>query len=932
MGEVYRARDVRLDREVAVKVLPAEFAADPERLRRFELEARTEGVLNHSNVLTVHDVGTHEGVPFLVTELLEGETLRDRLDRGPIPLREAVGLTLQIAHGLRAAHEKGIVHRDLKPANVFLTRSGAVKILDFGLAKLLGTRPGTLYQMTTQLGVADETPVAPTEGGTALGVIAGTPPYMSPEQVRGEPVDFRSDVFSLGVVLYEMLTGTNPFTRPSVVETLDAISVVEPPPLSPKTGKFEPDLRAILRRALAKSRTERYPSTGQLVEDLERLRDRLARRRPLPRAAIAAAALGVVALLAGTWWFAGSRRVAHTQAREPLPILIADLQNGTGDEIFDGTIEQAIQLGLEGAPFITSFNRNQAKRLASAQAKDGNGRLDEAGARLVAASQGIKVVIGVSLERRGEGFALKVRASDPVSSQTLAEASAEAATKADVLRAVDTATTRLRSGLGETNPTPAFPLAAETFTARSLEAMKAYVGAQEAQFQGNQERSIQEYRKALEEDPQCGRAYSGLAVTLVNRGERAEAEKLFAQALARLDRMTERERYRTRGVYYLATRNVEKAVEEYTRLVTQFPADSSGHMNLALAYFWSRDMKRALAEGRRSVDINPKQVAAHSNLALYAMYAGDFELAQKEAQTAREMNPAYAKPHLALALSLLAQGRLDEALAAYGKLEGAGSQGASLASMGLADAAAYQGRLGDTATILERGIAADRKAGLAGNAAAQTIALAQVRLDQGRRQAAIAAADEAVRARSEDSILVPAARVYLTAGQEAKALQVADQLATRLEPDPRAYALLIRGDAALARGDTQQAVRLLRESQATADTWLGRFLLARAYLDAGRYAEAHSELEQCVARRGEATAIFLDDVPSYRYFPPVQFYLGRVQQALGMESASASYKTFLEIKAKADPGAPLVEEARRGAGIGRPDAAASHTGQRPPQS
>src|SRR5437773_8255341 len=196
MGEVYRARDERLKREVAIKVLPASFSADADRLRRFEQEAQAAGALNHPNILSIYDVGTHDGNPYVVSELLEGETLRDRLSGGAVPVHKAIDWSLQIAHGLAAAHEKGIVHRDLKPENLFVTRDGRVKILDFGLAKLTLIEPAS--GGTTQLTAA---------AGTEPGMIVGTVGYMSPEQVRGEPTDNRSDIFSFAVILYEMLTG-----------------------------------------------------------------------------------------------------------------------------------------------------------------------------------------------------------------------------------------------------------------------------------------------------------------------------------------------------------------------------------------------------------------------------------------------------------------------------------------------------------------------------------------------------------------------------------------------------------------------------------------------------------------------------------------------------------------------------------------------------
>ncbi len=201
MGEVYRAKDARLGREVAIKVLPASFSADPDRLRRFEQEARAAGILNHPNITAVYDVGSHDGTPYVVQELLEGETLRARLVGGAFSPRKALGHALQIAHGLAAAHEKGIVHRDLKPENIFVTRDGRMKILDFGLAKLT---------------VPENAPIAETElptVGSAPGVALGTIGYMSPEQVRGKPADARSDIFSFGAILYEMLSGKRAFPR-----------------------------------------------------------------------------------------------------------------------------------------------------------------------------------------------------------------------------------------------------------------------------------------------------------------------------------------------------------------------------------------------------------------------------------------------------------------------------------------------------------------------------------------------------------------------------------------------------------------------------------------------------------------------------------------------------------------------------------------------
>jgi len=259
MGEVYRARDTRLGREVAVKVLPAAFSADRDRLRRFEQEAQAASALNHPNILTIHDIGTHEGSPYVVSELLEGGTLRERLGDGALAARKAIDYTIQIAHGLAAAHEKGIVHRDLKPENLFVTKDGRVKILDFGLAKL--TQPETIAGSLTE--------VPTVTAGTEPGVVMGTVGYMSPEQVRGRPADHRSDIFAFGSILYEMLSGQRAFRGDSAIETMSAMLKEEPAELSQSVTGVPPSLERIVRRCLEKNPEERFQSARDVAFALE---------------------------------------------------------------------------------------------------------------------------------------------------------------------------------------------------------------------------------------------------------------------------------------------------------------------------------------------------------------------------------------------------------------------------------------------------------------------------------------------------------------------------------------------------------------------------------------------------------------------------------------------------------------------------------------
>jgi eukaryotic-like serine/threonine-protein kinase len=313
MGEVYRARDPRLGREVAIKVLPSSFSKDPDRLRRFEHEARAAGALNHPNITAIHDIGSHDGSPYVVTELLEGETLRSRISTGALSTRKAIDYAIQIAHGLAAAHEKGIVHRDLKPENLFVTRDGRVKILDFGLAKL----------KQPEAGPEKQTELATATAGTEPGVVLGTMGYMSPEQVRGKPADQRSDIFAFGTILWEMLSGRRAFHGDTAADTMTAILTKEPQELSGKDAAIHPGLDRIVRHCLEKNPEERFQSARDLAFDLEALSGVSAaraavalpstkRRRPwvLTAAAAAAAAL-VAAAVAGFLAYRSGKKAGY---------------------------------------------------------------------------------------------------------------------------------------------------------------------------------------------------------------------------------------------------------------------------------------------------------------------------------------------------------------------------------------------------------------------------------------------------------------------------------------------------------------------------------------------------------------------------------------------------------------------------------------------
>jgi len=356
MGEVYRARDPQLNRDVAIKILPASLSRDPDRLRRFEQEARAAAALNHPNILAVYQLGTHEGAPYLVSELLEGSTLRDQLLRGAMPLRKAVDYTIQTAHGLAAAHEKGIVHRDLKPDNLFLTRDGRIKILDFGLAKLIQQPPAS-------------DPGTPTlTEGTEPGVVLGTAGYMSPEQVRGQAADDRTDIFALGAILYEMLTGKRAFHKPTSAETMSAILNEEPPTVTQSGSAIPPALQKVVQRCLEKSPQQRFHSASDLAFALEALSD--AGTAPTAAFAVPASRKGLLWMVAAASAFVIIVLAAFSLLRSrPVPVVesVVQLTN-------DGQVKAG---GLETDASRIYFNEGPAGSFRIAQVSINGGQTAE---------------------------------------------------------------------------------------------------------------------------------------------------------------------------------------------------------------------------------------------------------------------------------------------------------------------------------------------------------------------------------------------------------------------------------------------------------------------------------------------------------------------------------------------------------------------------
>ena len=897
MGAVYKARDRELDRLVAVKVIKPELAGYPELLQRFKQELILARKVTQRNVIRIFDLGDADGLKFITMEYVEGRDLKSLLtERGKLAPDEAVGIILQVCLALEAAHSEGVVHRDLKPQNIMIDAQGRALVMDFGIARSL------------EFG-----------GMTQTGALIGTPEYMSPEQVKGEHVDARSDLFTLGIIFQELLVGKLPYQAATAMASMYKRTSERAVPVRQLDPSVPAYLSEIVAKCLEIDPNARFQSARELHDALDSWRKgsgatvRLRAVRWVRRGLGGwrwVTASAVLVLVGVTAFVLRNRLTLKTAtAHAPVSVLVADFTNQTGDPIFDGTLEPMFNVALEGASFINAFNRGNARKLAQALPNP-TSKLDEQPARLVAVSQGVSAVVTGELSRRGDQYSITAEALDSASGNVIAKTEVTAENKDAVLLAIPKLAAPIRKALGDTTPESVqLQASAGAFTAGSLEAVHLYGVAMEQQFAGNMEEAFQTFSKASELDPNFARAYSGMAATSGNLGREQDAEKYIKLAMEHVDRMTERERYRIRGLYYARTENWDKCIEEYSALVKLYPADNIGERNLASCYVFSRNMPKGMEEARKAVDLAPKDLGSRMNFALDACYSGDFQTCDREGREVHTLNPAYDEGSLVMAYAQLGQGQLSQAAETYGNLEMTGGRGASLTASGLANLALYEGRYKDAIQILEKSAAADVAAKEPDWAANDFAMLADADILKGDKQSALAAAQKALDNSQSAKIRFLAARAFVEGGDTAKGLKLADALGSELQAEPQAYAKMIQGEAALKEHDTQKALQLLTDAKKLVDIWIVHLDLGIVYLEAGAFAEADSEFDECIKRRGEILELFMDDMPTYSYLPPVYYYQGRDREGLKSPGFADSYRTYLSIREKAGED-PLLPEIR----------------------
>lgn len=908
MGTVYKAWDKELERAVALKLVRRDLTRDPNISQRFKQELLLASKISHRNVLRIHDLGDGPGdTKFISMAYVEGHDLSHLLHKeGRLPLERALNIARQLCAALDAAHAEGVVHRDLKPQNILIDQHDHIYVSDFGLAKSL----------ESDLGM------------TQPGQFLGTPLYMSPEQAEIRPVDHRSDLYAFGLILCEMLTGSLPFEHSQSAMQMMYQRVHNAPKDPRALNRDLPDyLARIIQKCLERDVTLRYQSATELLADLDTWRTGskrslkragwartvrvLARWRMSWRATAITAIMVAVAAVAGI--FFQRTRPKTSMAHAPVSVLVADFTNHTGDPVFDGTLEPMFNVALEGASFVNGFSRGDARRLAG-NLPHPTEKLDEQTSRLIAVSQGISAVVIGSLSRRGDGYKISVEGLDARTGNSIATADLLAANQDEVLRNIPKLAAPIRKALGDTMPESAqFDTISGGFTAASLEVVHLEAVGMAQQFEGKFEEALQSFSKAAALDPNFARAYSGMAASAINLDRQKEAEKYIKLAMQHEDRMTERERYRNRGLFYLTTGNWQKCVDEYTQLVDRYPAERVGQTNLATCLAQLRNIPKAVEAGRKVVEIAPKSALYRLNFSFLSSVNGDFKTGEQEARAALQLNPASEVGFLILGEAQVGQGELTQAAESYRQLEKVSEMGSSMAATAVADLALYEGRFKDAVRMLERGAAADLVAKSPDAAANKLVALAYTHLSAGQSGPAVKAAERALANSQAVSIRFLAARIFVETGEVAKAQKLANGLGSELQAEPQAYARIIQGKVDLKRGDAPGAIKALTEANNLLDTWIGRFELGRAYLQSGAFVEADSEFDRCIKRRGEALELFMDDVPTYGYFPSVYYYQARVREGLRSPEFVSSYRTYLNIRDKAGED-PLLAEVRRRAG------------------